>query len=200
MTDLNHYDGENRYGQNGHRRCRSSFWIHDPEQVFSELNLRDGDCFLDMGCGSGDYAIRASEIVGNSGKVFALDRWQDGIDDLTEKAGSLRLNNLRAIAADITAPLPIEDGSIDVCFLATVLHIFKLADVEGVLFNEIRRVLKPGGRIVIINCKREIQPFGPPVHMRQSPEELEGCINSYGFEKTSLADLGFHYMIQFIKK
>ncbi|NYT08747.1 MAG: methyltransferase domain-containing protein, partial [Methanosarcinales archaeon] len=125
MTDLNHYDGENRYGQNGHRRCRSSFWIHDPEQVFSELNLREGDCFLDMGCGSGDYAIRASEIVGNSGKVFALDRWQDGIDDLTEKAGSLRLNNLRAIAADITAPLPIEDGSIDVCFLATVLHIFK---------------------------------------------------------------------------
>ncbi|GEM_PF-73712 len=187
------------HGQKGLRRGRSSFWMHDPELAFAELALKDGDCFLDMGCGPGDYAIRASGIVGESGAVYALDRWQDVIDDLAAKAASRGLGNLKAIVSDITDPLPIKDECVDVCLISTVLHSLDLVDVGEILFGEIRRVLRHGGRLVIIECKKEEQNFGPPIDIRLSPEQLEVPIARYGFIKVGLADLGYNYMIKFIK-
>ncbi|HOO54488.1 MAG TPA: methyltransferase domain-containing protein [Methanothrix sp.] len=173
--------------------------MHDPDVVFDALALKEGDSFLDMGCGPGDYAIRASEIVGDSGAVYALDRWQDVIDELAEKARSRGLKNISAIASDITERLPLKDESIDLCLISTVLHSLDLVDVGEALFGEIRRVLKPGGRVAIIECKKEEQPFGPPLSMRLSPEELESSIARYGFEWAELVDLGYNYMIIFSK-
>lgn len=187
------------HGRRGHRGGSSSFWMHDPEVVFGELALKEGDCFLDMGCGPGDYALRASRIVGNSGAIYALDKQQYLLDVLTEKADCQGLWNIRAMVSDITGPLPIKDGCIDVCLLSTVLHIFNLAEVKKNLFNEIRRVLKPCGRVAIIDCKKEEQRFGPPIQMRLSPEEIEESIQKFGFKKWRFCDLGFNYMIQFLR-
>ncbi|MBN1323987.1 MAG: class I SAM-dependent methyltransferase [Methanotrichaceae archaeon] len=188
------------HGQKSLRRGRSSFWMHDPELVFAELALKEGDCFLDMGCGPGDYAIRASEIVGDSGAVYALDRWPDVIEDLAAKAKSRGLRKLKAIVSDISDPLPIKDECVDVCFISTVLHSLSLVDVGGIIFSEIRRVLRHGGRLAIIECKKEEQNVGPPIDMRLSPEQLEDPIARCGFEKEGLVDLGYNYLIKFTKK
>ena len=186
-------------GQKGQRRGESSFWMHDPEVVFDALALRRGDSFLDMGCGPGDYSMKASEMVGDSGIVYSLDRWVEGIDELEEMAASQGIENIRAMASDITERLPIKDESVDLCFVSTVLHSLDLADVGEALFGEVRRVLKPGGRVAIIECKKEEQPFGPPLSMRLSPEEIESSITRYGFERAGLVDLGYNYMIIFAK-
>ena len=191
--DRHEYDG-NRCKQ---RRGPSSFGMHDPEVVFNELKLKEGDVFLDLGCGPGDYAIQASNIVGPSGAVYALDKWLYLVDSLLEKADAQGLENIKAMVSDITRPFPIEDGCIDVCLLSTVLHIFNLSEIEETIFNEIKRVLKPDGRVAIIECKKEDQPFGPPKHMRLSPDDIEDTIQRYGFEKVGFADLGYNYMIQF---
>jgi ubiquinone/menaquinone biosynthesis C-methylase UbiE len=173
--------------------------MHDPDLVFDALSLNGGDSFLDMGCGPGDYSIRASEIVGDSGIVYALDRWQDVIDDLAEKADIQGLGNVRAVVSDITCHLPVDDESVDLCFISTVLHSLDLADVERSLFGEIHRVLRRGGRLAVIECKKEEQQFGPPLSMRLSPEEIESSAIRYGFEKVGLVDLGFNYLIIFAK-
>ena len=184
------------HGQKNHRRGPSSFAMHDPELVFSELKLKDGDSFLDMGCGTGDYAIQASKIVGDFGVVYALDIWMEMIDGLTKEAGSLGLRNIEAMVADITGTLPIKDNCVDVCFIATVLHTINISKNRK-LFNEVRRVLKSDGRVAIIECKKEDLSFGPPLNMRLSSEELEDSITQYGFKKINLVDLGYNYMIQF---
>ena len=194
MTCKHQCDGENR-----HKKGKSSFWMQDPELVFGELNLKEGDYFLDLGCGPGDYSIRASQLIGNSGMVCALDRNHDAIVDLRDKAVSVGSKNIKAEVCDIAGPLPVKDSSVDICFISTVLHSLNLADVEKALFGEIKRVLKPDGRVAIIECKKEVQPFGPPIGMRISPEELEGTITKYGFERISLGDLGYNYLIQFKK-
>ncbi len=95
--------------------------------------------------------------------------------------------------------LPVDDESVDLCFISTVLHSLDLADVEKSLFSEIHRVLKPGGRVAIIECKKEAQPFGPPMSLRLSPEEIDGSMARYGFRKMDLFDLGYNYMILFAK-
>ncbi len=187
-----HHQGHGRL-----RRGPSSFWMHDPKVVFDQLSLKEGDHFLDLGCGPGEYSVQAARLVGDSGVVYALEKWAYMIDGLKQEAAVQGISSLKPITADITEPLPVKDQSIDVCLLSTVLHIFSLSAIEKSLFSEIRRVLKTGGRVAVIECKKEDQPVGPPEHMRISPDKLEASFTRYGFRKTSLTDLGFNYMIQF---
>jgi len=182
---------------NKHRRGHGSYWLQDPELIFTKLRLKEGDCFLDLGCGPGDYAIRAAGIIGDSGKVYALDISESTINNLNERINSHGLKNLSAMVSDITGPLPIADNLIDVCFIATALHIPGVAKQHKTLFNEISRVLKPDGCVAIIECKKEDMPFGPPRYLRLSPEETEALVVQHGFQKISLTDLGHNYMIRF---
>lgn len=185
-------------GKNLHkRRGPSSFWMHDPELVFGELKLQEGDHFLDIGCGTGDYSLYAAKIIGNSGQVYALDIQDELITNLREKAHQEGLKNIKALISDIALPLPVEDKSVEICFISTVLHSLDLSKHGPLLFNEIRRILKPEGRLVIIECKKEDLSRGPPPDMRISPEELENSVEKHGFWKINQVDLGFNYMIQF---
>lgn len=146
-----HHDG---------RRGPSSLWLHDPETVFRALDLRPGEAFLDLGCGPGDWALEASGRVGPAGTVCALDTSAVMVQRLWETAAARGLAHLEASVADITGRLPLGDGVIDCCLLATVLHIFGQSGLQRVAFDEIRRVLKPEGRLAVIELKREDRPSG----------------------------------------
>jgi ubiquinone/menaquinone biosynthesis C-methylase UbiE len=183
--------------KHGHRGGSSSFWRHDPEVVFKVLALKEGDCFLDIGCGPGEYAIQAAKLVGSSGTVYALDKSESLITELNQRAGSEGITNITAMVADATKSLPIRKSCVEVCLVATVLHIPDVAKRARTLFAEIRRVLKSDGRLSIIECHKKETPFGPPKHIRISPEDLEYLITRYGFEKVGMVDLGYNYMIQF---
>jgi len=172
--------------------------MHDPEKVFAPLKLRPGDRILDLGCGPGDYSIRAAKVVGHSGLVYALDRERWAIERINEKLISEGCSNIRVVEADITHQLPLRDNLIDVCLMATVLHIMQIKRAGLLLFGEIHRVLKPGGRLAVIECKKEDQPFGPPKHIRLSPEEVQEAVRGHGFRRIDLTDLGYTYLIQFV--
>jgi len=172
--------------------------MQDEEAVFRELNLQDGNCFLDLGCGPGEYSMRAAACVGNAGRVYAVDKWGRAIEELSSRAREEGLTSIQTINADITGPLPIPDRDVDVCLMATVLHIIRLSDQRKTLFEEIRRVLKPAGRLAVIECKKEEWNFGPPVHIRLAPEEIESFVEEFGFIRQSYGDLGYNYIIQFV--
>jgi len=183
-----------------HRRGSSSFKMHDRRKVLAGFDLKKGDVVLDLGCGPGDYAIECARIVGATGLVYALDRQQELLDDLKERAERMGLDNIRAIPRDITLPLPLEDNCTDLCIIITVLHIPGVSDKKGKIFAEVKRILKPGGRLVTIDVKKEDSSFGPPLHMRIAPEEVEASVIRHGFEKTEFTDLGNNYMLSFRMK
>ncbi len=188
---------EKKHRSEHYERKPSSFFMHDPYLIFEELDLKEGDSFLDLGCGTGDYTLWAANKVGLSGTVYALDIQERLIKDLVREASIQKITNISAIVSDICRSLPISDDSIDVVFIATVLHSLNLESVGENIFNEISRVLKQNGHLAIIECKKENTPWGPPVVMRKSSEEIETLVAPFGFKKISYKDLGYNYMIQF---
>lgn len=177
-------------------RGPSSYFMHDPEVIFKELNIKEGNRFLDLGCGAGDYSIQAAKLVGDSGIVYSLDKWEQIIDRVEKEVKKQGLMNVQTLVSSIEEPIPIDDDCIDICLISTVLHAIGLNECKDILFNQIHRVLKPNGRIAIIEIKKTDTPFGPPMINRWSPGELEEIMKPYGFRKISYLDLGYSYMIQ----
>ncbi|MDD4844237.1 MAG: methyltransferase domain-containing protein [Anaerotignum sp.] len=184
-------------GHNRFHRGPSSFFKHDSSLVFEKLALQKGDALLDLGCGAGDYSIYGAKIVGETGCIYALERYQETLNHVCNEAQNQGIKNIHPVVSDIRRQIAMADSCVDACLIATVLHIIDFSAEETNLFPEVRRVLKPQGKLTVIECKKESSPFGPPVHLRISPEELEKMLGEYGFLKTDYIDLGFNYMMLF---
>ncbi len=65
------------------------------------------------------------------------------------------------------------------------------------MFREIHRVLKQGGFLAVIECKKEETPFGPPMELRRSAQDIEGAMTPGDFLKIRYVDLGVTYLILF---
>jgi len=160
----------------------------DKETILCELQIVPGSVILDAGCGNGYMAKEFCTALNGSGRVYALDRSRDAIDALSMTATG---TNIHAAAADITKSTPLPQASVDLIYLSNVFHIFSAEQIRG--FNrEVKRLLKPGGRLAIVELEKRSMPIGPPVGRRHSPQELERAV---GLQPVALADVGpYHYM------
>lgn len=172
---------------------KSSFDLIDTRKLFGHLDIPEGSTFLDLGCGSGAYSVFAAGLVGIRGQVIAVDLWDEGIASLQRRMSELGIANIRTIIADIGKPLPqLADDSIDLCFMATVLHdLVEAGTSEGAL-REIRRIVAPRGHLAIVEFKKTEGPPGPPLKIRLSPEELADIVKPYGFTGQGVFELGPH--------
>ena len=109
-----------------------------PKSILEEARLEPGFKVLDFGCGPGNYSLAAAELVGKSGKVYALDINPLALQRVSKVASKRGLSNIEVIQSD--CPTGLEDSSIDVVLLYDTFHI--LSDPEVVL-KELNRILKP---------------------------------------------------------
>ncbi|MBI9080973.1 MAG: class I SAM-dependent methyltransferase [Pseudodesulfovibrio sp.] len=182
------------------RRGPTSYTMQDPDVVFGELDLKAGSIFLDLGCGPGDYSIHAAQLVGSAGRVIAVDRDALMTREVENKAQDRGLVNIQTLVQNIMEPLQLGDSSVDVCLISTVMYCLSLEKHVSRLSRDIHRVLKSAGQFAVLECKKEETNFGPPLHIRISAEDVEAVVSRYGFERVGYEDLGFNYLVRFIKK
>ena len=172
-----------------------TFEFIDRRCFFEELRIEESAVLLDVGSGKGDYTIALAEVIGSAGCIYALDAWEEGLAQLTERALRLGLKNVRTIAADVNKAIPLPDGSVDICLMATVLHDLLREGTGEVALSETARVLKPGGRLAIVEFKKIEDGPGPPLRMRLSEKELEGVLAPFDFKTERVSDVGpYHYL------
>ncbi len=118
---------------------------------WAEFNLvKEGQYFLDFGCGTGDFAIPAAHVVGTSGKVFALDCNPNQLKVVEKKAHKAGVTNVETILAEQNVPLP--DESVDIIWMCDVIH-----EIRGKreVLEEAHRLLKTKGTLVVYDSLKD---------------------------------------------
>ena len=124
----------------------------------------------------------------------------EGIERLRERAAAEGLSNVRAMVADASKSLPLDAASVDTCLLATVLHDLKREGAAEGTLSEITRVLKPGGRLVVVEFEKVDGPPGPPKAIRLATEETAAMVEPHGLSAGGTVDIGHYaYLIVFRK-
>jgi ubiquinone/menaquinone biosynthesis C-methylase UbiE len=127
------------------------FWVEAPHPIITRSRLRSvlrpepGERILEIGPGVGYYTLDMAEWVGPEGRIEIFDLQQEFLDHTTGRARERGLGNVIPTQGDATA-LPYEDASIDAVVLTAVLG--EIPDSVAAL-RQIRRVLKPSGRLVV---------------------------------------------------
>jgi ubiquinone/menaquinone biosynthesis C-methylase UbiE len=140
------------------------FWVEAPHPFITRERLREilepssGERLLEVGPGTGYYALPVAEWLSPGGQLDVLDVQQEMLDHTLRRAREEGIENITPALGD-ARKLPYGDDSFDGAYLVTVLG--EIPDQDAAL-RELRRVVKPGGRIVVGEL------FGDPHMVRHS--------------------------------
>jgi ubiquinone/menaquinone biosynthesis C-methylase UbiE len=134
-------------------------WLDRPEREDEEapnllvkaLKLRPGMVVADIGAGSGYFSFKMSRMVGPKGKVMAVDIQPEMLDIIRSKADAFRIRNVVPVLGRIDDP-KLEPESVDLILLVDVYHEF---DHPWEMTNAMVRALRPGGRLVLVEYRKE---------------------------------------------
>ncbi len=148
-----------------------------PDQVIKTLHLSPRDVVADIGAGGGYFTERFSKTVGPFGLVYATDVQDVMLEDLKKRANARGLHNVEVVRGAFDNPM-LPENSCDLVFFSSV---YKEIENRVDYMRKVRRVLKPGGRVAIIEYRPGATVVGPPPEMRLSSERVKGELAASGF-------------------
>jgi ubiquinone/menaquinone biosynthesis C-methylase UbiE len=168
-----------------------------PHEVIMALDLKPGEAIADIGAGSGYFSLRFARHVGEEGRVYAVDVSSDMILHMNRRIRELGLKNVITILAPAEDPL-LADATVDrIFFCDTWHHVEKQIEYLALL----KRMLKPGGQLVMIDFQKRELPLGPPMEMKIAREDLILQLETAGFRLVKEHDfLPYQYFLIFAAK
>lgn len=139
----------------------------NPNEILSNLELREDMIAADFGSGSGGWVIPLAKRL-EDGRVLAVDILDKPLAALKVKAQLANVSNIQTILADVEKTTEIAEESCDLVLMA---NLFFQAEKKKDILTEGKRVLKKGGRILVVDWKKNAS-LGPK-EGKVSPEELK---------------------------
>jgi len=153
--------------------------------------IKPGDSVLDVGCGTGDLALAAKTLAGSTGQVYGTDASPKMIDVAQQKAA--RIGAEVTFQVDLIENITFPDDQFDVVLSTLMMHHLP-DDLKREGLAEIYRVLKPGGRLFIVDMESTsggsvfqrfsdlmIQLHGGHTHMQNNVKKLIPFVENAGF-------------------
>ncbi len=147
-----------------------------PRQFLLREGLGRGDVFVDVGCGPGFFSLPAARIVGKHGVVYAVDTEPAMLAELQRRNPP---ENVRCIESSENS-VPLSDGVADFLLLAYVLHE---AEDKGKFLKELRRLMKKGAKLIVLDWKKKHEEEGPPYEDRLTMKDVRALLTGAGFSR-----------------
>lgn len=168
-----------------------------PHEVIMALGLRGGEIIADVGAGSGYFTFRLAPHLGEQGKVYAVDVSPDMILHINRRIRELKVKNVVSVLAAPDDPL-LADRSVDRFFFSDSWHHIENQTQYLALM---KRMLKPGGQVVMIDFHKKELPVGPPMQMKLAREDVIKQLESNGFRLSKEHTfLPYQYFLVFAPK
>jgi ubiquinone/menaquinone biosynthesis C-methylase UbiE len=173
----------------------------NPKFLFEQVGITQGMKVADFGCGnSGLFVFSAASYVGESGTVYAVDILKSVLEAIKSRISFENIVNVVPVWTDLEVygAAKIPDVTLDVALLINTLH---QSGERGGIVREAARMIKSGGKLLIVDWKKTQIPFGPPVERRVDKEQIiMACIEA-GLELKKDFDAGmYHFGLVFVKK
>ena len=170
-----------------------------PEKNIAQLELPDNSIVADFGAGTGAYTIAAAKAMHSTGKVYAIEVQKNLLTSLENSCKSEHLGNVSYIWGNCELPngVKLSDATADFVIVSNIL--FQAEDKKGVI-SEARRVLKPGGRLLVIDWTASFNGMGPEPKQIFPEMEAKKMITEMVFSFDRNINAGnFHYGLIFRK-
>ena len=165
----------------------------NPEEILGAIEIKPDFVAADLGCGSGFFTVPLSQKVK---KVYGIDVQKEMLEFLEQKIQKLEIKNIEPLFSRENE-IPLENESVDLLVSLNTLHEF---DNKERMIEEMRRVLKKGGKALIVDFKKKNTCFGPPVAIRVSRKQATSLFEKKGFATLNKQDLMYHYVLVFSKE
>ncbi len=149
-----------------------------PDKALQAIGIRRGMIVADVGAGSGFMSFKMAKLVGPSGKIYASDIQPEMLDLVRERAEREKVANVQTVLGTPSDP-KLPAGAIDLILLVDVYHEFSQPQA---MLDHMRDALKPGGRLVLLEYRKE-DPTVPirPEH-KMSVSEVRAEVEPEGFQ------------------
>jgi len=163
-----------------------------PRKNISEVGLSDGQRVADFGAGPGHYTIPAAKAVGDEGHVYAIEIQKKLVSKIESKIEDAGLTNINVIWGDLEKPegSTLDDQLVDLVIASNVL--FQIKDKEQ-FFKEAYRVLKRGGRMLVIDWSDSHGGLGPNQKHLVSEDEVRTLAKNAGLSAQQVIEPGAHH-------
>ena len=172
----------------------------DVNLILGKAQAGDRMKLADFGCGSsGHFVFPAAGVIGRNGKVYAVDILKTALESIRRRSKHENLSNIEAIWSDIETfgATKIEAGSIDVGLLINTLY---QSHKRAEIMREVIRMIKKGGKLIIVEWKNTNSPFGPPAEGRVKKDLLRIAAKKLGLQLEDEFEAGaYHYGLMFTK-
>lgn len=164
----------------------------NPEKILIQLGISDGSVVADIGCGNGYYALLLARKVGERGRVYCIDVQNELLQKLSKESEGQMLQNIETIWSDIEKEKgsTLKESSVDVVLIA---NTFFQIEKKALVAEEIKRILRPKGRLLLIEWADSFAGMGPHKdHVIKKEDSLKIFLDS-GFVFDSEIDAGTHH-------
>lgn len=172
-----------------------------PRVILKEhVHVSPGQMVGNFGCGGGGFfTLESARLVGESGQVYAVDIVKNALASVDGKAKLQGLYNVKTVWSnlEIYGATDIPEASLDHGFLVNIL--FQSKKQEAII-REVTRLIKPGGKLLIIDWNNVQVPFGPALTERVKADDLRMKVPPFGYQEEKFFEAGqYHFGLIFIR-